>query len=74
MRKVAVYDIACLLSEVEFLTPLSTKTLLMIAQKVATEKRESLSTELKTILNIHDNEIFAKDVEKLSQQLSAIIG
>ena len=74
MRKVAVYNIACLLSEVEFLTPLSTKTLLMIAQKVATERRESLSTELKTILNIHDNEMFAKDVEKLSQQLSAIIG
>lgn len=73
MKKVAVYDIACLLSEVEFLTPLSTKTLLVIAQKVSTEKKEDLSHELKTILNIHDNEIFSKDVEKLSQQLNAMM-
>lgn len=73
MKNIKVYSTACLLSEVEFLSPLSTKTLLMIAQEIAETKQQQISTKLKQLLHLHEEAIFEEEVEELSQQLLQII-
>ena len=73
MKNIKVYSTACLLSEVEFLSPLSTKTLLMIAQEIAETKQQQISTKLKQLLHLHEEKIFEEEVEELSQQLLQII-
>lgn len=73
MKQNKIYYAACLMSEVEFLTPLSTKTLLMIAQEIAEVKHHQISEKLKSMLHLDKDERFKKEVDDLSSQLSALI-
>lgn len=73
MTQNKIYDAACLMSEVEFLRPLSTKTLLMIAQEIVEVRCHQISDKLKSILHIDKDERFDEEVENLSFQLSKLI-